>query len=372
MNKKDYYEVLGVSKTSSEDEVKSAFRKLAKKYHPDICKDADGPAKFKEAQEAYAVLSDKDQRAKYDQYGHAAFNQQTGGGAGGYDFSGFDFSSIFDEIFGGGGFSSFGGFGGSSRGRNRASKGNDLLYSMDIDFDEAIFGSKREISLDITDTCNECDGKGGFKETTCPDCDGNGVVNQESRTIFGSFVSRTTCSTCGGSGHTYKEECSACRGKGKIKTKKKIVITIPKGINNGEQLRLSGKGEAGNNGGPNGDLYIEIHIESHPLYKRDGDDIHIDLPVSITDLVLGTTKNVKTPYGFIDLKIKEGSQPNDVLRVKGKGIQADGWRDGDFYITLKLIVPTKLNREQKELFERLSDTDLDSSDAFKKFDKLNR
>ena len=207
MNKKDYYEVLGVSKTASVDEIKSAFRKLAKKYHPDVCKDADGPEKFKEAQEAYAVLSDKDQRAKYDQFGHAAFNNQSAGGAG-YDYSGFDFSSIFDEIFGGGGFSSFGGFGGNSGRKSRATKGNDLLYSMDITFEEAIFGSKREISLDITEKCDECDGKGGFKEVNCPDCDGTGYINQESRTIFGSFISKTTCPTCGGKGHTYKEVCS--------------------------------------------------------------------------------------------------------------------------------------------------------------------
>ncbi len=373
MNKKDYYEVLGVGKNATEAEIKSAFRKLAKQYHPDVCKDKNGTEKFKEAQEAYAVLSDKEQRAKYDQFGHAAFNQSSAGGAGGYDFSGFDFSNIFDEIFGGGGFSSFSGFGGgnSSR-RSRATKGNDLLYSMNITFDEAIFGSKREISLEVTDKCEECDGKGGFKETTCPDCDGSGYINQESRTIFGSFVSRTTCSTCAGSGHTYKETCSNCRGKGKIRTKKKIVINIPKGINIGEQLRLAGKGEAGSNGGPNGDLYIEINIGSHPLYKREGNDIYVDLPVTITDLVLGTTKSIKTPYGYIDLKIKEGSQSNDVLRVKGKGIQADDWKEGDFYITLKLIIPTKLNREQKELFESLSETDLSNSDEFKKFEKLNR
>ncbi len=372
MAKRDYYEILGVGKNASEDEIKSAFRKLAKKYHPDVCKEADGATKFKEAQEAYAVLSDKNQRAKYDQYGHNAFEGMNGHSTGGgYDFSGFDFSNIFDELFGNSGFSSFGGFGGSKR--NRATKGSDLMYRMDIDFEEAVYGSKKEIELSVTETCPECGGHGGHDEKTCPDCEGSGYINQETRTILGAFVSRSICSTCGGKGHVYKDVCSKCHGKGKVKVKKDITINIPKGIDTGEQLRLTGKGEAGSNGGPNGDLYIEIHVNKHPLYTREGNDIYIELPVTIIDLTLGTSKKIKTPHGFIDLKIKEGSQPGDVLRVKGKGIANESWgKDGDFFIVLKLNIPTKLTKNQKKLFEELQDTDLESSEEFKKFDKLNK
>lgn len=374
MAKRDYYEILGVNKNASEDEIKSAFRKLAKKYHPDVCKEADGTTKFKEAQEAYAVLSDKNQRAKYDQYGHSAFEGMSGNTGGGYDFSGFDFSSIFDELFGNRGFSSFssfGGFGGNKR--NRATKGSDLMYRMDIDFEESIYGVKKEIELNVTETCSECDGYGGHDEKTCPDCDGSGYINQETRTILGAFVSRTVCSTCEGKGQIYKNICSKCHGKGKIRIKKDIVINIPKGINTGEQLRLSEKGEAGTNGGPNGDLYIEINVNKHPLYTREENDIYIELPVTITDLVLGTSKKIKTPQGFIDLKIKEGSQSGDILRVKGKGIENESWgKDGDFFIILKLVTPIKLTKEQKKIFEELEDTDLESSEVFKKFEKLNK
>lgn len=373
MAKRDYYEILGVNKNATEDEIKSAFRKLAKKYHPDVSKEADAAEKFKEAQEAYAVLSDKNQRAKYDQYGHSAFENMGGNAGGGYDFGGFDFSSIFDEIFGGGfsSFGNFGGFGGNKR--NRPTKGSDLMYRMDIEFEEAIYGSKKEIELTISEDCPECEGHGGHDEKTCPDCSGSGYVNQEARTLFGSFVSRSVCSTCEGHGHIYKSVCSKCHGKGKVRVRKEIVINIPKGINSGEQLRLSGKGEAGQNGGPNGDLYIEINVKKHPLYTREGNDIYVELPVTITDLVLGVSKKVKTPHGFIDVKIKEGSQPGDILRVRGKGIESDSFsRNGDFFIVLKLIAPTKLTREQKKLFEELKYTDLENSEEFKKFEKLNR
>ncbi len=373
MAKKDYYEILGVDKNSNEDEIKSAFRKLAKKYHPDVNKEADAADKFKEAQEAYAVLSDKNERAKYDQYGHSAFeNNGYAGGTGGFDFGNFDFSSIFDDLFGGtGNFSSFG-FGGNSRKTTRATRGEDTLYRMTITFDEAINGAKKEIILDITENCSKCEGRGGIGETTCSTCNGTGAVIKEQRTILGSFQSRTTCPDCEGAGVTYKETCSSCHGKGKIKNRKTIEITIPKGINTGEQIRLSGKGEAGLNGGPNGDVYIEFKVESHELYKRDGNDIYLELPVTFADLTLGCVKEIKTLDGYVDLKIKEGSQPGDILRLKGKGIKTDSWKDGDFYVSLKLIIPTKLSRTQKDLIKELSDTDLENTDEFKKFNKLNR
>lgn len=377
MNKRDYYEVLGVDKNATDAEIKSAFRKLAKKYHPDVCKDPDGPEKFKEAQEAYAVLSNSSERAKYDQYGHAAFdNNGMGGGAGGYDFSGFDFSSIFDDLFGGNDFSSFSfngfnGFGGNKR--RSARRGNDLVYTLKIDFMDAAYGAKKDISIDVVDTCKNCDGEGGFDKTTCSTCGGSGQVSTQARTILGTIMTKTTCKDCGGTGYTFKTICSECRGKGKIKQRKTYTIEVPKGINTGEQIRMSGKGEAGTNGASNGDLYIEFVVQDHPLYKREDSDLYIELPVTITDLVLGTTKTINTLDGKIELKIPSGSQAGDTLRVRGKGIaNVHNGRPGDLYINLKLVLPTRLSKTQKDLFNELSKTDLDDNEAFKRFEKLNR
>lgn len=377
-NKRDYYEVLGVDKNASEDEIKSAFRKKAKQYHPDINKDADAPEKFKEAQEAYSVLSDKQKRSQYDQFGHNAFDNNGnpgfgGAGAGGFDFSGFDFGDIFDNIFGGGGSGfGFGSFGGK-RSRTRATRGEDLLYKMKVTFEESAFGCKKDITLDIMDICDECHGEGGKGKTSCSHCNGTGTVVQETRTILGMIQSQTTCPYCKGSGNEFKETCTNCKGKGKIKQRKTLTVTVPKGINTGEQIRISGKGEAGTNGGENGDLYIEFTVEPHPLYKREDNNLYIELPVTITDLVLGCTKEIKTLDGYIDLKIPSGSQSGDTLKVRGKGLEsAYNGRVGDLYIILKLVVPNKLSREQKDLFEKLSNTDLENSDEFKKFNKLNK
>lgn len=376
MNKRDYYEVLGVSKNATEAEIKSAFRKLAKKYHPDVCKEPDGAEKFKEAQEAYAVLSNAQERAKYDQYGHAAFNNN-GSSAGGYDFSGFDFSSIFDDLFGGSGFSSFGfgnmgGFGSSKRSRS-AVRGNDLVYNLKIDFLDAAYGTKKDITIDVIDNCPSCNGEGGFGKTTCSNCGGSGVVNEEARTILGTIMTKTTCRNCGGTGYTYKTTCTDCRGRGKVKQKKTFTIEIPKGINTGEQIRMSGKGEAGTNGGANGDLYIEFTVQNHPLYQREESDLYLELPVTITDLVLGSVKEINTLDGKIDLKIPALSQAGDTLRVRGKGIaNVHTGRPGDLYVILKLVLPNKLTKTQKELFNELSRTELDDNEAFKRFTKLNK
>jgi molecular chaperone DnaJ len=375
-SKRDYYEVLGVSKDASEDEIKSAFRKKAKEFHPDINKSPDAPEKFKEAQEAYACLSDPDNRRKYDQYGHAAFENPYGG-AGGGEFQGnpfgnFDFGDIFDDIFSGG----FGGFGGFSSGRgtsSRARKGADTLYGMKIDFMEAVKGCKKDIELEYYEKCEDCDGTGGHGESTCSECGGTGSVIRQTNTILGTIQTRTTCSECGGKGKTYKTKCSTCKGQGKVKVNKTITIDIPAGIDEGEQLRVPGKGEVGSNGGPNGDLYIEIRIKEHELYKRKGNDIYIELPVTITDLCLGCKKNIVTMDGEVELKIKEGSQPGDILRIKGKGISSeDSWKNGDFYCVLKLVIPTSLSRKQKSLLQDLEDTELDDDPVFKKFNKLNK
>ena len=381
MAKRDYYEVLGVSKDATDAEIKSAFRKKAKEFHPDLNKSPDAPEKFKEAQEAYACLSDKDKRAQYDKYGHAAFENPYGNAGGGFSgnpfgggAAGFDFSDIFDDLFSGGFGSSFGSFGGSGRSSsNRSRKGSDSLYGMKIDFMEAAYGCKKDIDLEYYETCEDCDGAGGHGQETCEDCGGRGYVIKQTNTILGTIQSKTVCSNCNGTGKSFKSKCSTCKGSGKVKVNKTITIDIPAGIDTGEQLRLSGKGEAGINGGPNGDLYIEIKVMPHELYRREENDVYIDLPVSITDLCLGTKKNIKTMDGTVELKIKEGSQPGDILRIKGKGINnPDSWKKGDFYCVLKLIIPRNLTRKQKGILEDLDDTDVSDEPEFTKFNRLNK
>lgn len=365
MNKRDYYEVLGVDKNASEAEIKSAFRKLAKKYHPDVSKEPDAAEKFKEAQEAYAVLSDADKRRQYDQYGHAAFDQMGGGGAGGFDFSGFDFSDIFGDIFGSG----FG-FGGGSRSTNRPRKGADSLMRMNLTFEEAAFGCKKTINVNVSEECSECHGKGGHNEKTCPDCHGTGTQTIEQRTMFGTFASRTTCSTCAGKGKTYESRCSACRGTGKINKNKDIELKVPAGVDTGNRLRLSGKGEAGINGGPNGDIYVEFSVKEHPLFERDENDIYLKLPITITEAVLGIKKEIPTLYGNVKLTIPAGSSSGDKHRIKGKGVEdVQTGRHGDMYVVLDVHIPKKISKEQKKLFEQLSKTTLDDSDKFKKIEK---
>lgn len=363
MNKRDYYEILGVSKTADDKEIKSAFRKLAKQYHPDINKSPDAPEKFKEAQEAYAVLSDPEKRSQYDKYGHAAFDQMNGGA--GFDFSDFDFSDIFSDLFG----SAFGGFSGfgSSRGqsRNRARRGSDRLMKVDLTFNEAVFGCKKTINIDFYDECDSCDGKGGKGEKKCPSCHGAGVINTEQSTLFGTFMSRTTCPNCKGSGTIYESTCSKCRGTGKLRKNKDLEVKIPAGVDTGNQLRLSGKGDSGSNGGPNGDLYLEFRVRDHELFERDGNDIYLELPITITDAVLGCKKDIPTLYGNVKLNIPEGTNSGDKHRLKGKGIEdLHTGTKGNMYVVINVVIPNKLDKKQKKLFEELDDTNLKTS-AFK-------
>ena len=369
MNKRDYYEVLGVSKTATDAEIKSAFRKLAKKYHPDVSKEENAAEKFKEAQEAYAVLSDPDKRKKYDQFGHSAF-QNNGSGTGGFQgFDGFDFGDmgdIFDDILGGFGFSS-----NSRRSANGPRKGNDVLYRMTISFDEAVHGCEKDIDLDTVDNCPNCHGEGGFNSKTCPECRGSGTITSEQRTMFGSFLSKTTCPECHGTGNIFEKKCPDCNGKGKIRKNKTITVTVPAGIDSGNRLRLTGKGEAGENGGRNGDLYLEFTVKDHDFYKRNEDDIYIDLPLTITEAVLGCTKEVPTIYGNVELTIPSGTQSLDKLRLRGKGIEnVNTKRKGDMYAVVKVIMPEKLTKEQKSLFESLANTELDNSTVIKKYKKF--
>ena len=354
--KKDYYEVLGVSKTASQDEIKSAFRKLAKKYHPDVSKEENAAEKFKECQEAYAVLSDENKRKQYDQFGHAAFENN---GAGGYDFSGFDFSDIFGDIFGSGFGFNFGGSG------SRKTRGRDKVMRVNLTFEEAIFGVTKEINLDVHEECSECHGKGGFDETTCPDCHGSGTITAEQRTIFGAFMTKTTCPKCGGKGKSYKRSCSNCSGTGKVRKNKTISIKVPAGVDTGNQQRVSGYGEVGELG--NGDLYLEYYVSKHEIFERDGIDIYLELPITITEAVLGCKKEIPTINGSVKLTIESGSNTGDKLRLKGKGVEdLHSYRKGDMYVILKVVIPDKLSRDQKKLFEQLSKTDLET----KEFNKI--
>ena len=364
MNKRDYYEILGVDKNATESEIKSSFRKLAKQYHPDVSKEANASEKFKEAQEAYAILSDPEKRKQYDQFGHNAFSNNGAGGAG-FDFSGFDFSDIFDDMFGGRGFSDF--FGGRSSSSSRAQKGRDSLMRVDLTFEEAIFGTKKTINIDVMETCSECHGHGGHGEKTCASCHGSGYVTSEQRTLFGSFMTKTACPTCNGKGKSYEKTCSNCHGSGKTKKNKNIEVKIPAGVNTGNQLRLSGKGESGINGGSNGDIYLEFFVKNHPIFERQDNDIYLTLPITIAEAVIGCKKEVPTLYGNVKLSIPEGSSTNDKHRLKGKGAEdVQTGRKGDMYIVINVIIPTKISRDQKKIFEQLAKTNLEDASEFKK------
>jgi molecular chaperone DnaJ len=375
-NKRDYYEVLGVEKNATDAEIKSAFRKLAKKYHPDLNKDDPNAAeKFKEAQEAYEVLSDENKRAQYDRFGHAGVSGNAGPGMGGFSsygagFDGVDLGDIFDSFFGGG----FGGFGGSRRATNRKTRGSDILKKVNLTFEEAVYGTEKEFNLDIIENCEECDGKGGKGEETCPTCHGSGTITSEQHTILGSFLSKTTCPDCHGEGHTYKKKCEACGGKGKVKTNKTIKVTIPAGIDNGGRRRISGKGGPGENGGPNGDLYLEFYVKEHEYYKRDGNDIYLEIPLTITEAVLGCKKVIPTLYGNVNLNIPSGINNLDKQRIKGKGIKNESTgQTGNMYLIFKVITPKKLTRDQKKLFDELSKTSFDDKEIkeFNKFTEKN-
>ena len=376
-DKRDYYDVLGVSKSATEAEIKSAFRKKAKEFHPDLNKDnPDAAEKFKEAQEAYSVLSDEQKRKMYDQYGHAGVGSgaQSGfGGFGGFDAGDFDFGDIFDSIFGGGfsggGFSNFGGRESSS---TRARRGSDVLMRMEIDFDEAIYGTEKKLNLDVVEECDECHGKGGFDPEQCSTCHGSGTVTRQQQTILGSFLSKSTCPDCNGLGKTYKRKCSECHGEGKVKKNKKITINIPAGINTGDRLRVSGKGNPGSNGGENGDLYLEFIVDEHEYYIRDNDDIYLEVPITLTEAILGCKKEIPTLYGNVKLNISAGTNSGDKQRIKGKGIDNKYRRHkGDMYVVFKVYTPKRLSREQKALIDKLQKTDLDTPEI-KEFNKFVR
>jgi len=353
MAKKDYYEVLGVIKSSSPEDIKKAYRKLALKYHPDKNKnDKSAEAKFKEASEAYHVLSDKERRANYDQFGHAAF--EGSGGRGG--FSNFDFTSAFSDIFGSDIFDDFfEGFGGRSRGRKRNSnyRGADLRYDLSVSLEDAYNGKKQEINFSSSDKCIKCEGSGaepGSKPAACSTCGGQGQV----RSSQGFFTIQQTCPDCTGYGEQISDPCKECRGIGKKQSKKKIFANIPKGVDDGTRIRLSGKGEAGTRGAGNGDLYIFVSVESHSIFKRSEENLFFEFPISLADASLGTTVEVPTINGGkAKVKIPAGTQNGKQFRLKGKGMPFIRSKDyGDLYIMITTEVPTFLTKEQKNLLEQ--------------------
>lgn len=353
MSKRDYYDVLGIGKTATQDEIKKAYRRLAKKYHPDVSTEKDAETKFKEVQEAYEVLSDSTKKAQYDQFGHAAFDASNGfgqGGFGGFGQGDFDFGDIFSAFFGGGQR--------STRSSNRPRKGSDIHKRMSITFEESIFGKKEKIKVPVYDECHVCHGLGAKSKSdikACSTCHGTGTVVRETQTLFGRTQTRSTCPKCHGSGKEIINPCSNCHGEGVERITKQVEIRVPEGIETGQQIRLEGFGNKGQNGGPNGDLYIVFEVQPSDTYIREGDDIIINIPITFAQAALGTEIEVPTVYGHVLLKIPSGTQSDSKFRLKGKGAPNVRTKTkGDQHVIVSVVTPTKLSKEQKKLFEQLS------------------
>ncbi|GAM15230.1 molecular chaperone DnaJ [Mesobacillus selenatarsenatis] len=350
MSKRDYYEVLGVSNSATKDELKKAYRKLSKQFHPDINKDPGADEKFKEVKEAYEVLSDDQKRSHYDQFGHVDPNQGFGGGGDfGGGFGGFE--DIFNSFFGGGG--------GRRRDPNAPRQGADLQYTMTLKFEEAVFGKETDIEIPREEECDTCDGTGakpGTKVDTCKHCHGSGQISVEQNTPFGRIVNRRVCHYCNGTGKEIKERCTTCSGTGKVTRRNKIHVKIPAGVDDGQQLRVAGKGEAGINGGPAGDLYIVFHIRSHEFFERDGDDIYCEMPITFVQAAIGDEVEVPTLHGKVKLKVPAGTQTGTKFRLKGKGVpNVRGYGTGDQHVLVRIVTPTKLSEKQKQLLREFAE-----------------
>ncbi len=354
--KRDYYEVLGVDRSADESAIKKAYRSLTKKYHPNMNPgDAEAEKNFKEVNEAYAVLSDPDKKAKYDQYGHAAFEA----GGGGYgDFSGFggmdfDISDIFSSFFGGG-------MGGSGGGRRGPVRGDDINVRITLDFEEAVFGVKKEISYQRVQKCGECSGTGAAKGTspkTCPTCGGSGRVRVQQRTPLGIMQTQKTCDACRGTGKIVEKPCDACRGNGYVRTTKKLEVTIPAGIDDGQRIVLSGQGSDGRDGGPAGDLYILVSVRPHRMFERDGSDVYCEVPISFTEAALGAEIDIPTLEGTEKYDIPEGTQTGTTFTLRQKGIPVVNSKNrGSLHITVKVEVPKDLSGEQKDLLRKFAES----------------
>lgn len=345
---KNYYDILGVDKKASKDDIKKAFRKLAHKHHPD--KPGGSKEKFNEVSEAYAVLSDDKKRAEYDTYGRTFAGGQGGQGFGGFDFSQFtqggvefDLGDIFGEFFGGG----------RGRGQHKQ-RGRDVAVDVELTFEESVFGTERKLMLTKTNQCSSCGGSGAEKDSDleqCTTCNGNGQIHETRKSFLGTFQTARVCDACNGQGKVPKKKCTTCNGAGVARVQEEIHVRIPAGINNGEMIRMTGRGEAVQ-GGVSGDLYIKVHVASHKLFRKDGNDLLMELNVKLTDAILGATYHVETLDGKIDVKIPAGVKFNEILRVKNKGVPTQGGR-GNLLMTVKIDVPQKLSRKAKKLLEDL-------------------
>lgn len=373
-DKRDYYEVLGVDKGADDDTLKKAYRQLAKKYHPDVNPgDKEAEAKFKEASEAYAVLSDPEKRRQYDQFGHSAFDGSGGaGGFGGFDFNGADFSDIFGDLFG-----DFFGGGRSSRSRSGGPmKGANLRASVRISFEEAVFGTEKELELTLKDECKTCHGTGakpGTKPETCPKCKGQGQVVFTSQSFFGTVRNVQACPDCRGTGKIIKEKCTDCGGTGYVASRKKIAVSIPAGIDNGQCVRIPGKGEPGSNGGERGDLLVEVRVDAHPIFQRQDTNIYSTVPISFAVAALGGEVIIDTVDGKIAYEVKPATQTDSRIRLKGKGVPSLRYRDvrGDHYVTFVVQTPDKLSKEAKDLLKKFDEITGDSLNAAKNMPTQN-
>ena len=343
--KRDYYDVLGVGRDASDDEIKKAYRKLSKKYHPDINKEPGAEEKYKEIQEAYDTLGDEQKRAAYDQYGPAGANGGFGDGSGfsGFDSSGFGgFEDIFSSFFGGG----------ASRNPNAPRQGDDLQYRVNLQFEEAVFGTEKEVHYNREASCHTCNGSGakpGTSPVTCSKCHGSGVINMDTQTPLGMMRRQVTCDVCHGTGQEIKEPCQTCHGTGHEKQSHKVSVKIPAGVETGQQIRLAGQGEAGFNGGPYGDLFVIINVNPSDKFTRDGSTIYYTLNISFVQAALGDTVEVPTVHGNVEMTIPAGTQTGKTFRLKGKGApRLRGGSQGDQHVTVKIVTPTKLNDAQKE------------------------
>ena len=352
MTNRDYYEILGVPRNATSDDLKSAFRRLARQYHPDVNNAPDAEEKFKEINEAYAVLSDADRRAAYDRFGHAGVRGANGAPDFNVDFS--DFADLFSDLFG------FGGFGRTTtrRARNAPRRGVDLQHRLDLTFEEAVFGIEKEIEITRDEPCSHCRGSGaepGTSPVRCSTCNGTGEVRQVRQTILGSMVQVSTCPTCGGQGETIATPCHTCQGRGLERRTRKKVVSIPAGVDAGTQIRLAGEGQPGINGGPNGNLYIAINVKSHQFFRRREFDILMDLNVNIAQATLGAEVEIPTVDGPAVLKIPSATQPGKILRLRNKGVpklRSNG--RGDQLVVVNVEIPSKLTAEQRKLFEQLA------------------
>ncbi|MDQ1301074.1 MAG: molecular chaperone DnaJ [Chloroflexota bacterium] len=370
MSKRDYYEVLGVPRNADESAIKSAYRKLARQYHPDVNKAPDAEERFKEVNEAYEMLSDADKRQAYDRFGHAATQGGFGAGGQGPGAGGMGgFGDLFEEFFGG-----FGGTRGATRGPAR---GDDLRYDLEITFQEAVFGAEKELEIPRLETCPVCQGSGaepGTKPIRCPQCNGSGEVRRAQQTILGQFVSVTPCPRCNGEREVVTSPCANCRGQKRVTVTRRLAVSIPAGVDDGMRIRLSGEGEPGERGGPTGSLYVFLHVQPHPLFQRQENDILLELPINIIQAALGCEPDVPTLNGNAKLTIPPGTQHGAMFRMRGKGAPIlRSNRRGDQLVTVRVVVPDKLNEKQRKLFQELGDTlgldcmQKDTRNIFEKF-----